>query len=76
MSKQKNTLKQTETKPEPPPVQEKKSKEKVKEKKSVIPAWTKDSRVKRIFAIVSTMISVYLFLACISFIFTGHHDLR
>lgn len=78
MSKQKNTLKNTETIPEPAPVSEKKGKgkEKGREKKSLIPAWTKDSRVKRIFAVVANMVSVYLFLACVSYIFTGHHDLR
>ncbi|MFM1933012.1 MAG: hypothetical protein RL226_2315 [Bacteroidota bacterium] len=43
---------------------------------ALVPEWTKDSRVKRITALVLTIVSVYLFFACVSYIFTGHHDLR
>jgi DNA segregation ATPase FtsK/SpoIIIE, S-DNA-T family len=52
-------------------------------KKKSQPGWLKnistflaDTRVKKIIGISFTAIAIFIFLSCVSYIFTGNHDLR
>ena len=80
----KNTLKSD--KPEAPKAetetgQKPKAKEsavrpKKERKQRQLPAWMSDPRTRKITGIVLTFLALFVFFASLSFLFTGHHDLR
>lgn len=44
--------------------------------KRALPPWVNDPRTRKISGIVVTFLALFLFFSALSFLFTGHHDLR
>ena len=73
-----NSLKNSESAPEPPADtgKRKSSKSSTPGRFGKISAFLGDERVKKIIGIFLILFSVFSFLACFSYLFTGNHDLR